>query len=139
MNIDDVVIKAKQAANTAAQKTEKVVNLSKLKLECAKTHGEINTAYEKLGRSFYQMRKGGYQNDELIDSLSNQLDTLHEREKVLKQEISALRNVLTCSVCSHANPKESLYCGQCGAKLHEPCCPTPPNDPSTTEPAAQNG
>lgn len=119
MNIDDVFEKAREAVNIAAKKTEEVVNISKLKLECMKVNGEIKSLYEKLGNSIYQMYHEGYQNDDLVHSLCEEVDDLLAKLEVLNQQIADLQNVALCPVCGHKNVKDSFYCAKCGAKIKE--------------------
>lgn len=119
MNIDDVFDKAKEAVNIAAKKTEEVVNISKLKYELVKVNNEIRSYYEKLGNSIYKMKKEGYQNDDLVNSLCEEIDELLFKASALNHEIADLQNVVICPVCSQKNVKDSFYCAKCGAKMKE--------------------
>lgn len=117
MNIDEIFDKAKSAVNFAAQRTNDVVELSKLKMESAKLNNEINAMYEKLGRSVYNMKRDEYQNEQLISNLCEEIDGLLEKMSDLADEIADKRNVSVCAVCGAENLKESIYCSKCGAKL----------------------
>ena len=119
MNIDDVFDKARTVVDTAAKKTEVVVNISKLRLECMKINSEIKSLYEKIGSSVYQMYRDSYKNDDLIHSLCEEVEDLLAKQEVINQQIADLQNVVLCPVCGHKNVKDSFYCAKCGAKIKE--------------------
>lgn len=121
MNIDELFDMAKDAVNKAAQKTNDVVAYSKLKMDAVKVNDEICKLYEKLGHGIYDMRKNGYQNDEMVASICEEIDELHVKLEQLNQEIADKKNLVVCPVCGTQNDKESCYCGKCGSRLYETC------------------
>lgn len=74
------------------------------------------------------MVKGGYENRDLIDSLSEEIDEVMERMRELNNKIADMKKQSVCPVCKTKNPQENFYCAKCGSKIksefqaEEPCC-----------------
>ena len=118
MNMDDVFEKARVAMNAAAQKTEEVVAVSKLKLEAVKVNNEIKGMYEKLGREVYRA-KDQKPHEDVVHSLCEEIDELRAKLEALDREMAELKKVVSCPSCGQKNPKENYYCMKCGAQLKE--------------------
>lgn len=116
---DDFVLKAKDICDTATRKTEELYEISRYKYECIKLNGEIKKLYEQLGSSVYSMVKGKYDNDELIDSLTEEIDEHMERLKEINGILSGMQDVEVCPVCGAKNEAGNRYCAKCGSKLHD--------------------
>lgn len=117
MNIDDIFDKAKSAVNVAAKKTEEVVEVSRLKFESAKLNNELAGVYEKLGHAVYEAKKGNYKNDDLVESLCEDIDTLLADLDRINNDIADKKNQVICPTCGASNVKESIYCSKCGTKV----------------------
>lgn len=116
---DDVVDKAKDFAETAGKTAEKVVEVSKLKLQVSQINSEIKRAYEKLGSAVYHMKKADYEDDGLISSVVEEIDSLFAEKDSVEAKLAALRNQLICTTCGAKNPKDALYCVKCGSRLQD--------------------
>lgn len=121
MNIDELFDKAKNAVNIAAKKTNDVVELSKLKLDSVKLNNEINSMYEKLGRSVYNMRHDDLVNENVMRNLCEEIDELLEKLAGITDQIAEKKNVTVCEVCGTENVRDNCYCCKCGTKLHVEC------------------
>lgn len=119
MNIDDLFEQAKSMVNVAAKKTNEVVEISKLKLDCLKINSEIKGMYEKLGRTAYNMHHDSYKNDHLLKSLCEEIDELLSKLNDLTEKIADKQNVVICPVCRAKNLQDSFYCSKCGAKIKD--------------------
>lgn len=117
MNIDDIFDKAKSAVNVAAKKTEEVVEVSRLKFESAKLNNELAGVYEKLGHAVYEAKKGNYENNDLVESLCEDIDTLLADLDRINNDIADKKNQVICPTCGASNVKESIYCSKCGTKV----------------------
>ena len=87
---EEVVINAKTAAATVGKKAERLVDISKLRLNSAEIESEITKKYEALGRFVY--------------------DSINEK-------INMLRKKVPCPVCGCQNDENALFCSHCGVKL----------------------
>ena len=114
---DDFVLKAKDIADAAGKKTTELYEISKYKYECIKINGEIKRLYEQLGSSVYSMVKNGYDNNDLIDSLTEEIDEHLQRLKEINNIIADKKNQIACPVCGAKNNIDSSYCSKCGSRL----------------------
>ncbi len=120
---DDFVLKARDICDTASKKTGELYEISKYKYECIKLNGEIRKLYEQLGSSVYSMVKGKYDNNELVDSLTEEIDEHLEELKRINDHIAAMQRVIVCPVCGCKNDMENSFCAKCGSKLKKgDCC-----------------
>lgn len=115
---DDLVLKAKDLADAASKKTGEFYEISKYKCECIKLNGELKKLYEQLGSSVYSMVKNGYDNDELVHSLTEEIDERMDRLKEITALIDEIKDYITCPVCKCKNGLDSSYCNKCGSKLN---------------------
>lgn len=114
---DDVVDKAKDLAETAGKKAERVVEVSKLKLQVSQINADIRRAYEKLGSAVYNMKKANYEDEELIASVVEEIDDLVEDRASTEAKLAVLKNQVICDTCGAKNPQEAVYCVKCGSRL----------------------
>ncbi len=110
--LDEVLAKAKDLAKVAGNKTEEVVELTRLKIQASQLRGDIDANYLKLGEIIYELNKAGTENEELISMCIAELAELTNR-------IDEMKNVVKCSECLAANPVGALYCARCGARLEK--------------------
>ncbi len=115
---DDVVDKAKDIAECAGKKAEKVVEVSKLKLQVSQINSEVRHAYEKLGRAVYNMKKADYEDAGLIDSVTEEIDGLFSEKEKIELKIASLKNQVLCSTCGAKNSSDAVYCVKCGCRLN---------------------
>ena len=118
--IEDIFGKAKKVANAAGKKTGELVELSKLKLNAMQINTDIKALYQKLGGAVYSMKRASYENQELLDSLMEEIDDKREELKAVNDQIAALQKAKECPCCQTKNPKEAYYCQKCGSKLSVP-------------------
>lgn len=126
---DDLVLKAKDLADAASKKTGEIYEISKYKCECIKLNGELKKLYEQLGSSVYSMVKNNYDNEELVHSLTEEIDERLARLKEINAILSERKDFLVCPACNSKNPLDSIYCGRCGSRLKAPAPAAGESDP----------
>lgn len=109
--------KAKDVADVATKKTGEIVEISKHKLESVKINNEIEKLYQKLGNSVYSMIKGGYDNHELVEGLTEEIDELIMRLEAVNEKINDMKNVNYCTTCGAKNAADNYYCSKCGSRI----------------------
>lgn len=122
--LDELVLRARELADTAGKKTADLYEVSKYKYECIRLNGEIKRLYEQLGSSVYSMIKGGYDNDDLVDSLCEDIDERLARLKEINRIIAGKKSLTVCPVCGTKNSLENTYCAKCGSRLKNPAAGT---------------
>jgi len=114
---DSFMEKAKGAYDVAAKKTGELVEISKIKLECVKVNNEIKRLYEKLGSAVYSMVKANFENQDVIDSITEEIDESLAKLSKLNEKLSDIKNINICSVCGCKNPEDNYYCSKCGTRI----------------------
>jgi hypothetical protein len=120
---DDFVLKAKDLADAATKKTGEIVEISRYKYECIKINGEIKRLYEQLGSTVYSMKKYGYENEDLVEAITEEIDDCLDRLDEINDMINGMKKTVVCPVCGSKNETYSSFCSKCGTKLGaENCC-----------------
>lgn len=114
---DEIIVKAKDVADVAGKKTGEVIELSKYKVECIKLNNDINKLYEKLGNAVYSMNKSGYENKELITSISSDITLKLEELSTMADKIAKMKEYVICKTCGNKNLMKSYYCDKCGSRI----------------------
>ena len=120
-SLDVVIDNAKRYADIAAEKTNEIIELSKLKLDKAKLQSKLREQYRKLGKFYYDIAT----NDTTSETTENMIDECIDSIKVLKQDIEwvseqirSLKPHRICAVCGAKNPTSCNFCSSCGKKLY---------------------
>lgn len=139
--MDDLLIKAKELARAAGDKTEEVVGYTRLKLQMSQLKSDIEENYEKLGQIVYELHCADTQNQELLDMCFAELDAQNEQLEELQFKIDQLKNTVKCPACKQPVPNQAKFCSNCGSPVNpEKDSNDPPNaaaDTATVVPAAE--
>ena len=93
--LDEVIIKAKAAADVAGKKTSEVVEYGKLKYKTKQAAWDIEKSYAKLGALVYEARKSEENFDDAIVLAMDELDIQNARLDDLEEKLAeAKRDVI---------------------------------------------
>ena len=93
--LDDVIIKAKAAADVAGKKTSEVVEYGKLKYKTKQAAWDIEKSYAKLGALVYEARKSEENFDDAVVLAMDELDILNAKLDDLEEKLAeAKRDVV---------------------------------------------
>ncbi|GLC82058.1 zinc-ribbon domain-containing protein [Lacrimispora brassicae] len=101
----EVATKAKALTETIQLKTQ--ISVEKTKLE---------EAYAVIGKQFYEANK---EPEEVYAKAYEAVRASRERVAALEIELSQSEGTRICADCGAKVPKNSLYCGKCGASVKE--------------------
>ncbi|MEM1485943.1 zinc ribbon domain-containing protein [Oscillospiraceae bacterium PP1C4] len=116
---DELFLRAKDLAKAAGNKTEEVVELTRLHLQASQLKSEIDANYLKLGEIIYELNKAGVENETLINMCIAEIESQLKELEELNAKIDKMKNVLKCPECMAANPVGALFCSRCGASLKD--------------------
>lgn len=114
---EDVVSKAKTAADYAGKKTNEIVELSKLRFTASEIQGKIDETMRGLGESVYNAAKADTDCSAAVKEKSGIIDDLNLQLEKINEKIAELKRMKTCPSCDYSNPEEANFCQKCGAKL----------------------
>lgn len=118
-SFDNLLGKAKSAADATGKKAGEVVELSKCKLQAVQIGNDIQEQYKKLGSAVYSMTKAEYDNPELVSAIVEEIDQLIEKLNETESKIASLKKNLKCPCCGENNPMSAKYCSHCGCNLEK--------------------
>jgi len=131
--LDDIMWKAKSAADVATQKTGEVVETGKLKLQLKQSQWEIEKGYSKLGAFVYESKKSGEDFSDLINLATGEIDLLQEKLIEIENQLLAHKKAIKCAACGREISIDSLFCSKCGAPVAEnKATENKPNDDSAS-------
>lgn len=121
--IKEQAYKAKDGAVTVAKtvidKTNDIVNKTKIKFSINETKGKIDDLYLEMGKKVYNYYKAtGEVSESMLESCTV-IDALMDEIETMKQQIAELDEDVICTYCGANNKKDDVYCSKCGKKIYE--------------------
>lgn len=126
--MEEVLDKIKEQANkakdgavkltkTVIDKTNNVVNQTKVKFAISETKGKIKEVYTEIGKEVYEeYLKDGDAADTVAEKCAK-IDALKEELTELKERLAELKETVRCANCDAYNHYDDVYCSKCGEKL----------------------
>ncbi|MBQ2391562.1 MAG: hypothetical protein II306_07310 [Clostridia bacterium] len=114
---EDAVVKAKDVFDVASQKTCEVVSVQKMKICISRANAELKKEYAKLGKLCYESKKKDCDVEKQMTQVILDIDAKIDEIKELKEQLSVMKNEITCSSCGQKCTKESEFCNKCGEHL----------------------
>ena len=120
-----VIDSAKRYADIAAEKTNEIIELSKLKLDKAKLQSKEREQYRKLGKYYFdlvsnteeQSEESSKENLALIEDCIETIKNLRQDIEWISEQIGTLKPHRICAICGAKNPTSCYFCSSCGKKL----------------------
>ncbi len=131
---EDLYIKMRDGIYKVGDKTGKLLNISKIKIEMAEKKNLIFEKYKLIGKYVYDM----YNNDEKFE-FEDIMDWLEEIKnlklsmKECERRLHRAQDKLFCSYCSHKNESDAIFCGKCGKRISFSGNKEKSNDPENSE------
>lgn len=119
--LEEMLIKAKGAANTVGEKASKIVDVSKLHFELAELEASLKGKFENIGKIVYSETQNGTFSENSIANELKQIDATLYKIENLKKDIALLKNKIICKTCGAENSSNALYCSRCGHTLEIKC------------------
>ena len=113
--------KASETFNSAAEKTNKIANDTKLKLKINDCKGKIDDIYKEIGKKVYEkyVLDGNFDiKDQLEEDLAKISEIAGQIEEFEKQRLE-LCDMKQCINCKNKIEKNAKFCPECGAEQPE--------------------
>ena len=114
-DINEVIDKAKEFAQTATEKSQDLYQISKCKFEIAQLNVKLDKNYASIGKKVYDAAKIG---EEMPDfaALIEEIDLLKADIEEQKDIISSIKKTVRCAVCGADVNEDDPFCPKCGAQ-----------------------
>lgn len=103
---------------TVIEKTNNLVNQTKLKFSISETKSKIKDIYTEIGKSVYENYKS---TGEVIDDMEEKfakIDAMTEEVNELKEQLYQLKENVKCPKCGAYNHSDDVYCSKCGERIY---------------------
>ena len=108
---------AAHAADVTAQKAGKIVESTKLSFKLYELIGEVDEVQKKIGAIVYAAHKGEETNQQELDELLKEQDSLNAEIAELRIKIAANKNSKICPKCGKVCQNGDQFCAGCGEKF----------------------
>ena len=115
--IEETAVKAKDAFDVVAKKTNEVISVQKLKYNIANLNSQLSKEYETLGRLYFDTLDNAEEIAEEYKDVKLSIDNLKKQISELENELEKQTNVVNCKNCGGKNSSNNAYCSACGTKL----------------------
>lgn len=106
-----------ETAETLGKKTERMVEIQKLKNQIRMANREIGQNYEELGEMLYRKYQTGETIDPQSTAICEDITELKAEIASYKDEISKYRGESVCPECGAAVPDDAAFCMKCGTRM----------------------
>ena len=117
--LDDVVINAKSAAKAVSEGANKVVNISKLRIQVAELNNELSKRYEAFGEYVCAGSREMFAEDAEAVGMMAEIDELTAQMAAVTKELNDKQNKTVCPNCGKHSSANVQYCSNCGTKMGE--------------------
>ena len=117
--IEKIINNVEKTTKTVVQKSNDVVEITKLKMAISSAEAEAEELIADVGRLVYDAYKSGEGNPELVEEKCEQIEALKKDIEEKRNLFAKLRNLKRCNECEYENEAEAVYCCKCGSKLPE--------------------
>lgn len=107
----------KELTAAAVKKADKTCRATRLKLSQAALERLLKEQYIELGKTVYNMCKGGDEDSQEIVSLTVQIDGTRKRIAALNRRIAHVMELVKCPECGNVLKIKNAYCPCCGKRL----------------------
>ena len=116
---NDITHGIAQAAESAANSTEKYSNIAKLKYSVHTENEKLKECFEAIGKLCYGSWRGGDDNTKEIEALVSKADNIKANIKKAEAALRELSDTRVCDACGTKLDKGMAFCPSCGAKQTE--------------------
>lgn len=105
------------AADKVGKKTEKIVELQRVKGQISSMERNIEKNISELGYMVYEKYQLGEELDQKFIPICEEI----QRRRVLldqyREEVAEMKGLRRCDECGEPQEKDAVFCKKCGARL----------------------
>lgn len=104
-------------AQTAAQKSSQMMEITKLNINIKTEKDGIVSLYQQLGEYCFQKCKDSENEDQEINKICEKVKIHLENIDFFEAKIDEIKKMVICPACGQKVLKTNKYCGKCGVEL----------------------
>jgi len=117
----DFLTKVKEAVTgvtkTAVDKSNELVEVTKLKLAIRDAENEIEKHFREIGEAVYNASKSEVDPSEIITSGCEAIEGKYKELAEMREKLREYKNIKVCPSCGCEVPTDSAFCNKCGEKM----------------------
>lgn len=107
-----------KTAQSAAKKTNEVVESTKIKIAISDAENEIAKMMREMGETLYEAYKTGTESySASLEEKCEAIDTKYSEIDLLESKLNIIRNMKSCPNCKKEMDKGAAFCSSCGEKF----------------------
>ncbi len=114
---DDLKSKVTEMSKSAMQKSNEIVEVTKINLAIGDAQSEIDKVLKDVGEIIYGAYQEGANFGEEIESKCIKVDEIIENINGMKEKLAELKKVKICPNCEGENEPNATFCSKCGNKM----------------------
>ena len=100
----------------ATEKSGKLVEEAKLRMQIASENDKISEKLEQIGATVYEDYKSGESNYADFEDLCKEIEESETSIQEMRTKILEMKKLKRCAVCDNEIAKEDRFCSKCGAE-----------------------
>ena len=117
----DFLTKVKEAVTgvtkTAVDKSNELVEVTKLKLAMRDAENEVEKLFREIGEAVYNASKSEVDPSDIITANCEAIGKKYEELGEMRQKLRQFKNITVCPSCGCEVPTDSAFCNKCGEKM----------------------
>ncbi len=114
---DDLKSKVTEMSKSAMQKSNEIVEVTKINLAIGDAQSEIDKILKDMGKIIYDAYLEGENFGEEIESKCTKISEIIDNINDMKEKLAELKRVKICPNCEGENEPNATFCSKCGNKM----------------------
>ena len=104
------------ATKTAVDKSNEIVEATKLKFSISSAENEAEKLLIEIGEAVYNATKSGNDPSDIIEANCETLTAKYNEIAQMREKLREYKNIKVCPSCGCEIPSDSAFCNKCGTK-----------------------
>ena len=114
---EDILAKARDIVGSVKDKTDEIVDKTKIKLAIGDLEKKLTATFEGIGRLVYDAETSGEDIAQLKADAFETVQELQAEIAKMQARLYDLEGVFCCEACGAPNEKDAAFCKKCGKAL----------------------
>lgn len=106
-----------RAADATGKKASELTSATRINLQIFDLNTECEVLFKEIGRMVYELHCGNEVSNEEMDQRMAVVDEKQARIAALREQLAAMKTIVTCPNCGRTCNREDSFCAGCGSAL----------------------
>lgn len=114
---DEITSQVTKTAKKAVQKSNELVEITKVNMAISEAQSALNKLYKELGKTVHKAYDTQVDVSNEVSIQCSEIDDKLAEIQKMKDKLAELKKIEYCAACGHENQRESIFCSKCGTKI----------------------